>query len=307
MMRPRVHRGRRAAGARAAASAARRGRRRARRRRSRRRRRGARRDCRHAAGCRVSRHRDAARCPAPTLAAIAARAAAVRRLRDRLRSLRARRVCRRRDRLSGQADHARAACRHADARPRAALAALRPRARSRGGLGRAGDAAAARAAGDRRLRSAALTLPARGVGGDFFLSQQIGPTRFALALGDVSGKGMPAGLVASSLQARIEAVARHARGTAQRRRRRRQSRAVRHSDAARFATLAYLELDTERSRITVVNAGHLPRSGRRRRAPSRAHCLDGPALGHPARRDASTPCTVDLDRRRHGRASTATA
>ena len=52
--------------------------------------------------------------------------------------------------------------------------------------------------------SSALTLPARGVGGDFFVTQQIGPHRLVVALGDVSGKGMPAGLVASSLQARLE-------------------------------------------------------------------------------------------------------
>ncbi len=104
--------------------------------------------------------------------------------------------------------------------------------------------------------SAAVTLPARGVGGDFFLGQQIGPNRYVLALGDVSGKGMPAGLVASSLQARIEAVALHAGGSA--------SDVVADvnrtlcatSDAARFATLAYLELDAATGQLTIINAGH---------------------------------------------------
>ena len=106
--------------------------------------------------------------------------------------------------------------------------------------------------------SAALTVPARGVGGDFFLSQKISPTRFALALGDVSGKGMPAGIVASSLQGRIEAVARHARGTATEVIADVNRALCDTSDAARFATLAYVELDVEHSQLTIVNAGHLP-------------------------------------------------
>ena len=30
------------------------------------------------------------------------------------------------------------------------------------------------------------------------------------------------------------------------------------SEGARYATLAYLELDTERSQLSIINAGHLP-------------------------------------------------
>jgi serine phosphatase RsbU (regulator of sigma subunit) len=108
------------------------------------------------------------------------------------------------------------------------------------------------------FEAAALTQPARGVGGDFFVAQQLAGERVALALGDVAGKGVPAGLVASSLQARIEAVARHAGGTA--------SEIVADvnralcatSDGARFATLAYVEIDPPTSTVTLVNAGHLP-------------------------------------------------
>lgn len=127
--------------------------------------------------------------------------------------------------------------------------------------------------------AAALTLPARGVGGDFFVAQQIAADRFVLALGDVAGKGLPAGLVASSLQARLEAVARFAAGSA--------SDVVADvnralcstSEGARFATLAYLELDTASGHITAVNAGHLPilvigPDGRTAHFPSTA-----PALG----------------------------
>lgn len=106
--------------------------------------------------------------------------------------------------------------------------------------------------------AAALTIPARGVGGDFFLAQHIGAHRLVLALGDVSGKGMSAGLVASSLQARIETAARHAAGSAGDIVSDVNRSLCQTSDAARFATLAYVELDLATHSIVVVNAGHLP-------------------------------------------------
>jgi sigma-B regulation protein RsbU (phosphoserine phosphatase) len=110
----------------------------------------------------------------------------------------------------------------------------------------------------RGFAAAALMRAARGVGGDFFVAQQVASDRVVLALGDVAGKGLPASLVASSLQARIEAVARHATGAA--------SEIVADvnrmlcatSDSGRFATLAYAEVNPSTSEITLVNAGHLP-------------------------------------------------
>ena len=103
---------------------------------------------------------------------------------------------------------------------------------------------------------AALTLPARGVGGDFLVAQQVADTRVVLALGDVAGKGMPAGLVASTLQARIETIVRHATGGAAEVVAEVNRTLCATSDGARFATLVYLELDPVRHEITVVNAGH---------------------------------------------------
>jgi phosphoserine phosphatase RsbU/P len=105
--------------------------------------------------------------------------------------------------------------------------------------------------------SAAVTVPARGVGGDFFLGQELATDRVVLALGDVSGKGMPAGLVASSLQARLETVALHARGSAADLVADVNRTLCGTSDAARFATLAYMELDASDDELRVVNAGHL--------------------------------------------------
>lgn len=105
--------------------------------------------------------------------------------------------------------------------------------------------------------AAALTLPARGVGGDFFVAQQLGPERFALALGDVAGKGLPASLVASSLQARIEAVTRHAAGDPSAIIADVNRTLCTTTDGARFATLTYVEVHPATGALTLVNAGHL--------------------------------------------------
>jgi sigma-B regulation protein RsbU (phosphoserine phosphatase) len=127
--------------------------------------------------------------------------------------------------------------------------------------------------------TAAVTLPARGVGGDFFLGEAMAPGRYVYALGDVSGKGLPAGLIASSLQARLEAVAGHGVGAAVDVVAGVNRVLCERSEASRFATLAYLELDTHSHRAVIVNAGHLPalilsRSGAMARVSATA-----PALG----------------------------
>lgn len=142
---------------------------------------------------------------------------------------------------------------------------------------------------------AAATVPARGVGGDFYLAQPLADGRVSLALGDVAGKGMPAGLVASSLQARLETTARlRSPATAARASARQAGRAdgaaaevVRDVnralggsiESARFATLVYLEVDPAPAAIHIVNAGHPPLIAM---APDRTRELlnaTGPALG----------------------------
>jgi phosphoserine phosphatase RsbU/P len=110
--------------------------------------------------------------------------------------------------------------------------------------------------------AARLTLPARGVGGDLLVAQQVSAApsddRYVLALGDVAGKGMPAGLVASSLQARIETITRHARGSAMEMVAELNRMLCATSDDARFATLVFVDIDPRADEVTLVNAGHLP-------------------------------------------------
>ena len=105
---------------------------------------------------------------------------------------------------------------------------------------------------------AAVSVPARSVGGDFYLAQPLANGRFSFALGDVAGKGVSAGLVASSIQARLETMARHVEGEAA-------TvvsdvnRALSHAiESARFVTLVYLELQPADGKCEIVNAGHLP-------------------------------------------------
>jgi sigma-B regulation protein RsbU (phosphoserine phosphatase) len=105
---------------------------------------------------------------------------------------------------------------------------------------------------------AAATVPARAVGGDFYLAQQLADGRFSLALGDVSGKGVPAGLVASSVQARLETMARHADWRAAAVIADLNRALTGTIETARFATLAYVELEPASNHVLVVNAGHPP-------------------------------------------------
>jgi sigma-B regulation protein RsbU (phosphoserine phosphatase) len=103
---------------------------------------------------------------------------------------------------------------------------------------------------------AAASLPAGGVGGDFYDVFALDRTTWGLLLGDVSGKGVPAGLVATALQGRVQTAARHARlGPA--------ALAAAINDdvyastrGQRYATLVYAELDAGARRLRLVNAGH---------------------------------------------------
>lgn len=102
---------------------------------------------------------------------------------------------------------------------------------------------------------AAATIQARGVGGDFYDAFARGPHVTAFVLGDVAGKGVPAGLVATGVQARIQTASRH-EGTAAALIARVNVDAIMGSENGRFATLIYAELDRRDGTVHLVNAGH---------------------------------------------------
>jgi serine phosphatase RsbU (regulator of sigma subunit) len=105
---------------------------------------------------------------------------------------------------------------------------------------------------------AAASLPARGVGGDFYdifpLSEP--PTSWALLLGDASGKGIAAGLVASAVQARVHTAATLAHLGPEALMAAVDEDVHATTDGARYATAIYGVLDASQHRLTLVNAGH---------------------------------------------------
>lgn len=114
--------------------------------------------------------------------------------------------------------------------------------------------------------SAGDSVPSRAIGGDFFELLDLDGGDFGVALGDVSGNGPPAALVAAMLQGMLAADPQTG-GPAATVARLNQLLAARHV-GSRFATLVYAVLSPD-GRILATNAGHNPpvligRSGIRR-------------------------------------------
>ena len=126
---------------------------------------------------------------------------------------------------------------------------------------------------------AAASLAARGVGGDFYDLFPLGGSTWALLLGDASGKGVAAGLVASAVQARVNTAARLARLDAESLMAAVDRDVYATTDGARYATAIYGVLDAASSKLTLVNAGHPPALVLARPGQVRTLTSTGPALG----------------------------
>ena len=99
--------------------------------------------------------------------------------------------------------------------------------------------------------------PADGFGGDCYDAFTFGPATLGLSIADIAGKGLPAALLMSSLQAAVRAFA--LEGTAPDKLCASVNRLLSgQMIAGRFATLCYLRIDGERGTITYTNAGHNP-------------------------------------------------
>jgi len=97
---------------------------------------------------------------------------------------------------------------------------------------------------------------AAGVGGDYYDFLPVDGSRFGIALGDVSGKGLPAGLLMASLQARVQALAaRYGERVAEMLS---ELNGPMHAstESNRYASLFYAVYDDQRRRLTYANAGH---------------------------------------------------
>ncbi|MDA2930442.1 SpoIIE family protein phosphatase [Acidobacteria bacterium AH-259-O06] len=104
---------------------------------------------------------------------------------------------------------------------------------------------------------AAMSLPATHVGGDYYDFVPIQDDSFAVVIGDVSGKGMPAALLMATLRAMLRTQVENnhpveetiflVNNTL-----------VKETPSNKFVTLFYGVLDVAKRELTYVNAGHNP-------------------------------------------------
>ncbi len=95
--------------------------------------------------------------------------------------------------------------------------------------------------------------PARMMGGDYYDLLPLSETELAVCIGDVAGKGMPAALLMSGLQAAVRASASNSpRDLCERVRR----VVVSTLSGGRFVTFFYATVDTAAMRLRWCNAGH---------------------------------------------------
>jgi len=107
------------------------------------------------------------------------------------------------------------------------------------------------------VQLAASWQPANGVGGDCFVALTFTYGGVGLTIADVAGKGVPAALLMSNLQAAVRAFAQE--GTAPGSVCTSVNRLLcRNMASGRFVTFCYVRIDTAGRRLTYANAGHNP-------------------------------------------------
>ncbi len=104
----------------------------------------------------------------------------------------------------------------------------------------------------------ALNVPCEEVGGDYYDFLVLGNRKaLGVAIGDASGKGIPAALLMASFQAAFHAEAESQRSPAQVLEKLNRL-IIRQSRSERFVTFFYGLVDVERRVLTYANAGHNP-------------------------------------------------
>jgi sigma-B regulation protein RsbU (phosphoserine phosphatase) len=100
--------------------------------------------------------------------------------------------------------------------------------------------------------------PARGVGGDYYDFIELPDGRLGIAIGDVSGKGVPAALMMASLQASLRGQAMAGIHDLAELMRNVNKLVYDTSQSNRYATFFYGEFDSATKKLAYVNAGHNP-------------------------------------------------
>jgi sigma-B regulation protein RsbU (phosphoserine phosphatase) len=105
---------------------------------------------------------------------------------------------------------------------------------------------------------AAMSVPARSVGGDYYDFIEVGENRIGLALADVAGKGVAAALIMAAVQASLRVIASDD-GIPLPELVAKMNRFLhRSTSSASYATFFYAQLDERTRQLRYVNAGHNP-------------------------------------------------
>jgi len=119
---------------------------------------------------------------------------------------------------------------------------------------------------------AAISVPARRIGGDYYDFVELGDGRIGIALADVSGKGVPAALIMSVVQASLRIISSGGDVAPPRLVALINQFVYRSTPGSKYATFFYAQLDERRRQLRYVNAGHNPpyllRAGRQSTAGS---------------------------------------
>jgi phosphoserine phosphatase RsbU/P len=105
---------------------------------------------------------------------------------------------------------------------------------------------------------AAISLPARTVGGDYYDFIQAGDRRIGIALADIAGKGVAAALVMSVVQASLRIIAAEENVSLPDLAARMNRFLYRSTGSNSYATFFYAQIDEDTRELRYVNAGHNP-------------------------------------------------
>jgi sigma-B regulation protein RsbU (phosphoserine phosphatase) len=105
---------------------------------------------------------------------------------------------------------------------------------------------------------AAVSIPARSIGGDYYDFIQIDGDRIGIALADVSGKGIAAALIMSVVQTSLRMITTDRDVSLSQLAGRMNEFLYRSTPGNRYATFFYAVLDGGRRALHYVNAGHNP-------------------------------------------------
>jgi phosphoserine phosphatase RsbU/P len=119
---------------------------------------------------------------------------------------------------------------------------------------------------------AAISVPARRIGGDYYDFVELRDRGLGIALADVSGKGVAAALIMSVVQASLRIISSEGDVPPPRLVARMNEFVYRSTPASKYATFFYAQLDAAGRHLRYVNAGHnapyLLRAGRQSTADS---------------------------------------